>query len=85
MRRLFGLTIRMRILAFQLLVGVAVLALFAAAFVAIQNFHYYLARGALAHRQLAAVDSLARDTGQYSKSIAARSETHRKARDQHQI
>jgi signal transduction histidine kinase len=71
MRRLVGLTIRTRILAFQLIVGVAVLALFAAAFVAIQNFHYYLARGALAHRQLAAIDSLARDADQYSKGIAS--------------
>ena len=71
MRRLGGLTIRTRILAFQLVVGVAVLSLFAAAFVAIQNFHYYLARGALAHRQLAAVTNLARDADQYSKSIAS--------------
>ena len=71
MHRLAGLTIRTRILAFQLVVGLAVLFLFAAAFVVIQNFHYYLARGALAHRQLAAVDSLARDADQYSKSIAA--------------
>ena len=38
---------------------------------AIQNFHYYLARGALAHRQLAAITNLARDADQYSKSIAS--------------
>ncbi len=71
MRRLVSLTIRTRILAFQLVVGVAVVVLFAAAFVAIQNFHYYLTRGALAHRQLAAIASLARDSDQYSKSIAS--------------
>ena len=71
MRPLGDLTIRTRILAFQLVVGIAVVSLFAAAFIAIQNFHYYLKRGAFAHRQLAAITSLARDADQYSKSIAS--------------
>jgi signal transduction histidine kinase len=71
MRHLGGLTIRTRILAFQLIVGAAVLSLFAAAFVALKNFNYYLARGGLAHQQLAAVAGLARDADQYSKSIAS--------------
>ncbi|MGH6925880.1 MAG: ATP-binding protein, partial [Propylenella sp.] len=71
MRRWGGLTIRTRILAFQLIVGVAVLSLFAAAFFALRNFDYYLARGGLAHRQLAAVANLARDADQYSGSIAS--------------
>lgn len=71
MRPSGGLTIRTRILAFQLVVAVAVVSLFAAAFIATQNFHYYLARGAFAHRQLAAIAGLARDTDQYSKAIAS--------------
>jgi len=71
MFRLRSLTIRTRILAFQLIVAVAVTALCASAFIAIQNFHYYLARGTLAHRQLAAIGALARDAEQYSGTIAA--------------
>lgn len=71
MRHFGDLTIRTRILAFQLIVGAAVLSLFAAAFVALKNFDYYLARGGLAHRQLAAITGLARDADQYSKSIAS--------------
>jgi two-component system OmpR family sensor kinase len=71
MRFLGGFTIRTRILAFQMIVGAAVLSLFVAAFVALQNFNYYLARGGLAHRQLAGITDLARDAEQYTKSIAS--------------
>ncbi|MDQ0327600.1 signal transduction histidine kinase [Rhodopseudomonas julia] len=65
------MTIRTRILAFQLIVGTAVIVLIVAAFLAIQAFHFHLSRGALAHRQLAAVTALARDVDHYSRALAA--------------
>ncbi|WP_414833892.1 sensor histidine kinase [Afifella sp. YEN Y35] len=65
------MTIRTRILAFQMIVGACVVVLIVGAFLAIQAFHFYLTRGALAHRQLAAVTALARDVDHYSKALAA--------------
>ena len=62
-------SIRNRILVFQLIVALAVLALFAAALVTARNFAYYLARGELAHDQLAAVTQLASDAERYSERI----------------
>jgi signal transduction histidine kinase len=64
------LTIRGRIVAFQLIAGLAVLAMFAAGYVAYRNFSHFLARGALAHAQLDAVTNLARDADQYSEKIS---------------
>jgi signal transduction histidine kinase len=64
------LTIRGRILAFQLTAALLVAAMFTAGYLAYRNFSHYLARGALAHAQLDAVTNLARDADQYSEKIS---------------
>ena len=65
-----GLTIRRRILLFQVAIGLAVLSLFVAGLAAIRNFNYHLERGALAHEQLDLLTGLQRAATQYSEQLA---------------
>jgi two-component system OmpR family sensor kinase len=65
------LTLRRRILVFQLLVGLAVAAMFGAGLLTARIFHHHLERQALAHRQLETVIGLARQSRRYADAAAA--------------
>lgn len=67
----FGaISIRTRILLFQLVVGMAVLSMLAAGLVAIRSFDHQRTLSALANRQLDALASLAIQADQYSEAVA---------------
>jgi signal transduction histidine kinase len=65
-----ALSIRIRILLFQLVVALAVLTMLAAGVVAMWSYDHQRARSALAHRQLDALASLAIEADQYSEAVA---------------
>jgi signal transduction histidine kinase len=64
------LSIRTRILLFQLVAGLAVLAMLAAGILAMRSYDHHRTRGALAHRQLDALATLAIEADQYSEAVA---------------
>jgi signal transduction histidine kinase len=65
-----SVSIRTRILLFQLVVGLAVLGIFAAGLFAVHSFNQQRTRSSLAHRQLDALASLAIEADQYSEAVA---------------
>jgi signal transduction histidine kinase len=65
-----AVSIRTRILLFQLVVGFAVLGILAAGLFAVHSFNQQRTRGSLAHRQLDALASLAIEADQYSEAVA---------------
>jgi signal transduction histidine kinase len=65
-----AVSIRTRVLLFQLVVGLAVLGIFAAGLLAVHSFNQQRMRSSLAHRQLDALARLAIEADQYSEAVA---------------